>query len=285
MRRPLLLALLLQVSVSAFATDPDDLQHAVREALIHKPYLGAGWIRVRSERGKVTLTGRVPDELRRANVVLTVRNMEGVLVVKDDLEIDPSLDPPRVNPGEPARARLANARKILAADELLAVFTTLHVARTGHGLLVTGEVAAAADRARILHLLRFGPEVKLEVRVVVRPDATRRAPVEAPSGPTRLWADSVTRTVDREPLLHGRVSIVASVEGDRLILRGTAKGAATHDLAFEIVRAQLIERQRALLAIAARSGELTKLLGGDPGHIEGTVPARLDSLVVVVDGE
>lgn len=264
----------------ARATD-GELKLRVQEGLIHWTYLHAGWVRVRCDGATVTLVGRVPDELIHALVVLGVRNVAGVAVVKDRLTVDGSLERWRPTPVENTRQRLENARRILRGDETLGAYTTLHVARNRTGLVVTGDVSTGEERLRIRKLLE-APGVGVAVHARARPDATRRADVrDAGDTATRAFARSVSDAIAREPLLAGRVSVTARVERGALLLRGTARDLPAHDLAVEIARAALLARQRAAERARARSGELTRLLAGDPGTIEGEVPASLESFVVV----
>lgn len=283
MRSALIASLLLGgLAVSAFATDSTDLKHRVKEHLIARPYLHAGWIRVRTEGGTVTLVGRVPDDLLRVLVVQGVRNLPGVKVVKDDLEIDPKLPPWKPTTVEKARIRLENARRTVRGDSELGRYTTLHVARTRSGVVVTGDIASPEERGRLRRILDGAHDVTVEVRVSVKPDAARRA--DAP--PVRdaasvAFVQSVTDAIAREPLLAGRIDVKVSIERGALVLRGTAQGLPEHDLVVEIARAQLRAREREAERIRAASGELTKLLAGDPGTLEGELPARVDSLICV----
>ena len=85
---------------------------------------------------------------------------------------------------------------------------------------------------------------------------------------TLAFTRSVEATIAKEPLLAGQVSILASVQDDALVLRGTARDLLAHDLAVEIAESALRGRQREAARAKARSGELTRLLGGDPGPVE-----------------
>jgi len=121
MRSLAAVTVVLAVSVSAFATERTSLKETVREELIAGRTSRAGWVRVRTEGATVTLLGRVPDELTRAVVVQSVRNVPGVKVVNHDLTVDgslPSWKPTRV---ELARLRLENARRSSAATRSSAV--------------------------------------------------------------------------------------------------------------------------------------------------------------------
>ncbi|MEZ0228514.1 MAG: BON domain-containing protein, partial [Planctomycetota bacterium] len=88
MRR--LLAVLLATAFAAGVASADEtetLKSVVEEGLIHRPYLAAGWVRVRVEGATVTLLGKVPDELIRTLVLRGVRNVRGVKAVKDRLDV------------------------------------------------------------------------------------------------------------------------------------------------------------------------------------------------------
>ncbi len=258
------------------------LQTVVEEELIRRPYLDAGWVRVRVEGGTATVSGRVPDALLRAVVLETVRNVRGIRSVKDRLELDPSLEEWKPTRVERTRILLENARRAVKADPVLGVFTTLHVARSRRGLHVTGKVSSDEERSALRRLVEVAPDLGVALDVQVDPAASRRAEaLAATDSATVAFASSVTEAIDRERLLRGLVSVRASVERGVLVLRGTAASLPAHDLAVELARAKLIARQREAARTAARSGPLSALLAGEPEPEAGTLPADVETLIRV----
>jgi osmotically-inducible protein OsmY len=292
-RRTLPLALLVVLGVSAFATEAPEnalLKDRIRRDLRSRRYLDPRWVRLSVEHGWVKLTGRVPDEVLHRLVVLAVRNIEGVESVTDAIAVDASLARFELTPLERTRLTVENVRRLLAGDEELGAFSTLSVTRTRRGPIVRGDVSSPSERARIARLAERlsravspvpAPPLGLHERVLVRTDASRRAPAAPPDDATLRFAESVTAALSSEATIAGLVS--ASVERRTLVLRGTARDPVAGDLALEVARSKLQERQRALSRVRARSGELTRLLGGDPGSMAGEVPETLESFVIVED--
>ena len=280
-----MLALPLLLGVSAFATEHPDaatLRQRIRHDLRSRRYLDPGWVRVHVDRGRARLSGRVPDEPLHRLVLLAVRNTEGVESVADAIAVDASLSRFELTALDRTRIAVENVRKILAGDPELGDFDTLAVTRTRHDLVVRGEVSSPSDRARIAKLVRRLPALRLKDHVVVRRDASRRAPAAPPDDATRNFAESVTAAITSELGVAGVVT--ASVERRALVLRGAVPDPVAHDLAVEVARTKLRERHEEVARVQARSGELTRLLGGDPGSIAGESPETLASYVIIESG-
>jgi osmotically-inducible protein OsmY len=282
-RRSLVLALPLLLGVSAFATEAPSnatLKLRIRRDLTSRRYLDPGWVRIRVERGCARISGRVPDEPIHRLVLLAARNVEGVESVTDAIAVDASLSRFELTPLDRARVGVANLKKVLAGDPDLGDYDKLAVTRTRRGVVVRGDVSSPTDEARISRLLQRLPALGIKDQVVVRRDASRRAPVDPVSDEATLrFAGSVTAAITSE--LGVASTVTASVERRALVLRGVVEDVVAHDLAVEVARTWLRERHEELARIRARSGELTRLLGGDPGAVAGETPQTIESYVII----
>ncbi|HZV02983.1 MAG TPA: BON domain-containing protein [Planctomycetota bacterium] len=264
------IVLMSALGASAFAT-PSSVETLVREDLMARPYLGAGWVRpVVSDETRVRLQGRVPDERFRTLLGLATEHVAGVTSVTNELAVDPALPPRQLRPSERDRVRLENARKALRADPELEPYSTLQVTKTLHGFLVTGAVEKRSQRQKIAVMLGRFRGATIENRVVVRPNASRRGLPGDPDPDARALAREVAVAIRAERLLDGQASAEVAAEGGTLVLRGEARDLVAHDLAVEVAHGALLK--------ALRDREWR-------GDDTSGLPSRVRSLIIVGDGE
>jgi osmotically-inducible protein OsmY len=262
--------LIFALGASAFGT-PSSLETLVREDLMARPYLGAGWVRpVAMDGTRVRLQGRVPDERFRALLGLAVEHLPGVTAVKNEVAVDPALSPRQLRPSEKDRVRLDNARKLLRADPELERYSTLHVSRTQHGLLITGAVETHAQRKRVSLILSRFRGATIDNRVVITSNASRRGLPGDPDAAARALAREIDAAIRAERLLDGEASAAVAAEGSTLVLRGEARDLVAHDLALEVARSALLK--------GLRDREWR-------GEDTSGLPSEVTTLIIVGDGE
>src|SRR4051812_5331374 len=86
---PLLLSACGAAMSSQVASDDPTITTRVKTALINDPVVGAARIDVDTQKGVVTLSGRVRSKDEEAKAVAVARSIKGVADVKSTLEIQP----------------------------------------------------------------------------------------------------------------------------------------------------------------------------------------------------